>query len=367
VTRNKVGRNDPCWCGSGIKYKKCHLAREGEPELPIPALANRLQRFFKAKQCLHPLASRDTCGKVVAAYTIQRKGPLEDILDDSGHCLTFFPPIESESEEPHRRGWKEASSFAGFCERHDGPTFAPLETVPFIASPEQCFLLAYRAECHELYQKLAADKSHEPMRQFLDRGKSPEIQRAIQQMQSWQGAGVRKGLAESQRNKARMDAELRARDYGVWSRLFIRFEGPVSVVSTGAPSPNRSLSGTVLQTLHDPSAQIQRLYLGVVRASGGGAVVLLWRSEDPAPASFTSDLRKMPEEKLSGILIQFMFAYIENSYFSATWWQSLSDEHKRHVRKLATMGNPYYASLEYVPELPVPWRIIYIGDQWPAG
>ena len=20
----KVGRNDPCWCGSGVKYKKCH-------------------------------------------------------------------------------------------------------------------------------------------------------------------------------------------------------------------------------------------------------------------------------------------------------------------------------------------------------
>lgn len=21
----KIGRNDPCWCGSGVKYKKCHL------------------------------------------------------------------------------------------------------------------------------------------------------------------------------------------------------------------------------------------------------------------------------------------------------------------------------------------------------
>jgi len=21
----EVGRNDDCWCGSGIKYKKCHL------------------------------------------------------------------------------------------------------------------------------------------------------------------------------------------------------------------------------------------------------------------------------------------------------------------------------------------------------
>ena len=22
----KIGRNDPCWCGSGRKYKQCHEA-----------------------------------------------------------------------------------------------------------------------------------------------------------------------------------------------------------------------------------------------------------------------------------------------------------------------------------------------------
>lgn len=27
--RPKIGRNDPCWCGSGKKYKKCHLKLEG--------------------------------------------------------------------------------------------------------------------------------------------------------------------------------------------------------------------------------------------------------------------------------------------------------------------------------------------------
>lgn len=27
-TAPKVGRNDPCWCGSGKKYKKCHLAAD---------------------------------------------------------------------------------------------------------------------------------------------------------------------------------------------------------------------------------------------------------------------------------------------------------------------------------------------------
>lgn len=24
-SRRKLGRNDPCWCGSGLKYKRCHL------------------------------------------------------------------------------------------------------------------------------------------------------------------------------------------------------------------------------------------------------------------------------------------------------------------------------------------------------
>src|SRR5262249_58731929 len=33
-TGPKVGRNDPCWCGSGRKYKKCHLGQDApaEPE-----------------------------------------------------------------------------------------------------------------------------------------------------------------------------------------------------------------------------------------------------------------------------------------------------------------------------------------------
>jgi preprotein translocase subunit SecA len=24
INKDKLGRNDPCWCGSGKKYKKCH-------------------------------------------------------------------------------------------------------------------------------------------------------------------------------------------------------------------------------------------------------------------------------------------------------------------------------------------------------
>ena len=29
----KIGRNDPCWCGSGKKYKKCHEAFDAKVEI----------------------------------------------------------------------------------------------------------------------------------------------------------------------------------------------------------------------------------------------------------------------------------------------------------------------------------------------
>jgi hypothetical protein len=31
-TRRDIGRNDPCHCGSGRKYKQCHLAKDEEAE-----------------------------------------------------------------------------------------------------------------------------------------------------------------------------------------------------------------------------------------------------------------------------------------------------------------------------------------------
>ncbi|MGQ9708971.1 MAG: SEC-C metal-binding domain-containing protein [Anaerolineae bacterium] len=36
----KLGRNDPCWCGSGKKYKNCHL-RQDEEAGRVPTVATR--------------------------------------------------------------------------------------------------------------------------------------------------------------------------------------------------------------------------------------------------------------------------------------------------------------------------------------
>jgi len=33
----KLGRNDPCWCGSGKKYKRCHLEADEKKRSAILA------------------------------------------------------------------------------------------------------------------------------------------------------------------------------------------------------------------------------------------------------------------------------------------------------------------------------------------
>ena len=338
-----------------------------ERELPPQALLWHFRKFFKTKQCLHPLASSDTCGKIVSAHTIQRKGALEGVVDESGHCLTFFPNDGTGSTEPHRRGWQEASTFSGFCDRHDGVTFAPLESATFAGSPEQCFFIAYRAQCHELYQKQAADRSYEPFRQLLDRGKPPDVQRVIQEANSVHFAGVRNGLRENRERKSRMDEDLLNRNFTGWKRLFIRFKGPMTVVSTGAPTLNRSLSGRELQVLHDLTRRIEPMYLGLVREEGDcGVVVFTWRVEDNAPDEFISELRSVSTNLIPGVVVQLLLAHVENSYFSATWWNSLTVDQKCHVRQLAQMGNPFYTPWTYIDNLPVPWRVTDIMESWPG-
>jgi hypothetical protein len=37
------GRNEPCWCGSGKKYKQCHLRKDGEQRVEAAFAARAAQ------------------------------------------------------------------------------------------------------------------------------------------------------------------------------------------------------------------------------------------------------------------------------------------------------------------------------------
>jgi hypothetical protein len=71
--QNDLGRNDPCWCGSGRKFKHCHL---GEPQVfPLPERVGWL------------------CRKAVAYLQRRGGGTLEDVL---GHAIIRADGNDSE-------------------------------------------------------------------------------------------------------------------------------------------------------------------------------------------------------------------------------------------------------------------------------
>jgi SEC-C motif len=361
----KIGVNDPCWCGSGNKYKKCHLSRELDHPLPLGAVVRQTLAASKLAQCLHPLAARGVCDKIVSSHTIQRSRVLDRIVDSGNHVCTFFSgngELFSGSPGPFRAGWKEASTFTGFCSKHDNAAFRALETADFDGSLEQCFLVGYRALCHEIHQKSQMLKSQSTLMSLIDRGLPEDAQLNMQHAGLAQGAGWRKGLEDFGRLKATMDQQLLARDYSGWHRAVITFKGPLSVASTGAVSPNRDLDGKPLQVLHDPDALVEELLFGIVATHGGGAAVFLCRENEKIPQAFVQCILSQERDWLASLIAQFAFAYIENTFFSKAWWDSLSNPNREHLASLAWVANAYYEPFTYsTSRRIVPWDVVEVA------
>jgi hypothetical protein len=192
----------------------------------------------------------------------------------------------------------------------------------------------------------------------VDRGLSVQAQREMQEIGHTQEAGLRKGIEDFLPLKAVMDTQLLKGAYSGWHRTVINFKGPLCMASTGAISPNRDFEGTQLQVLHDPDARIQELLFGIVAARDGGAVVFLCRAGDTAPQAFIESLLKQDSEILCSLIVQFVFAYIENTFFSKDWWGSLSEVDRKHLSSLAWISNAYYEDFTYSRSRKiVPWKL----------
>ncbi|MEO5355632.1 MAG: SEC-C domain-containing protein, partial [Magnetococcus sp. XQGC-1] len=84
-----MGRNDPCPCGSGKKYKQCHLEQEGgaawklaapTPTIRAMAVAKLVHELPLARLDLIPVALASPVALTEMASVYQANGRLEDAL-----------------------------------------------------------------------------------------------------------------------------------------------------------------------------------------------------------------------------------------------------------------------------------------------
>ena len=324
----KYGRNEQCFCGSGKKYKHCHLGREQEPRVNPWDISTAVRKEFSVKLCSAPDVMHENCsGKIIAAHTVQRSGSLSEIARD-GHVFTFVPSFENLTKHkgllhPELVGIRKASTFSGFCSTHDDELFAPVEKEVFDGSQQQCFLLAYRAYAREIYTKRAAAETAK-LQKDLDRGRSLDTQMSMQMFNFTQGLGLDAALRDIEHHKPRFEAPLLSDDYSVVRSYIIDLEGPPPVMCSGTYPPERDFDGKRHQDLVDITVAPHLLSVTSFYGGENGHVVFTWLPEDdPVCLPVIQTLEKISDEDLSSRIVCFLFEHFENLHISPNWWESL--------------------------------------------
>ncbi|WP_335903833.1 SEC-C domain-containing protein [Shewanella algae] len=210
-------RNKPCWCGSGKKYKKCHLIRDQQAPLTRGDLESHSKTLKSKKVCsVKHLFPEECSGRIINAHTISKSGSLKEI-SDSGHVMGAKPSLASLIKSDgkltlEKVGINKASTFTGFCSVHDKNVFAPLEDEAIILSDKQLFLLAYRGFCRELFCK-EQNKETASLLKESDRGQDQMLQALIQGYAGAYDSGVDLALRDLEIIKKEMDSILVNEDY----------------------------------------------------------------------------------------------------------------------------------------------------------
>lgn len=340
----RLGRNDPCWCGSGQKFKKCHISREKQELIRPSQVFGQLEKVFRSrKECLHPQAGRGSChGKIIRAHTVQRSGGLSRIAE-SGHVLTVSRrPMAGRGEElqldVEEIGYHDASTFTGFCSKHDG-MFAPVENSPFVGSKEQAFLLGYRAICMELFKKKVALKGVSLMRD-TDRGMEYMRQAMIQNLADGAQEGMSAAVRDLEADKREYDEVLMSGDYVRSNAVVVLLDRAPAVMCSGATGPEFDLSGNAIQHLDELAVRVRSLAFSLVGTDSGGAAVFQWVGDNPSAKAVAMGFAGMPRGDLPDALCRYSFETLENVFISPVWWRDLSDEVRQRYLRYARVGLP---------------------------
>lgn len=338
-----LGRNEPCWCRSGKKYKKCHLDRDTAPPANPFGLERDLRKHFQSGKCLHPLAAADQCsGGAIASHTIRRAADLAAFAE-AGHVMGVSPNFKDLTRtggvlHPQEIGVNRASTFPGFCSRHDAEIFKPLETAPFTGTLEQCFLLAYRCVAKELYLKRANAASTDIAR-LTDKGKSLEAQAKIQDIVNLMALGTDAAIKELEEWKAALDSRLLAKDLSGIRAWVVRFAEPLFLACSGPTQPSIDLAGNELQDVSDLDLIPQWITVSFLSAEKGSACVIAWDEErSRIPEQLIGTFEKLPVSELPEALVRYCFACFENTYFSPRWWTALPNSSKDKIIALINVN-----------------------------
>jgi SEC-C motif len=341
-----MGRNEPCWCRSGLKYKKCHLDRERQAPINIFEVENRLVAELRRGYCSYPDPASDPCSQTITkAHTIQKKGGISAIAE-AGHVLTVKPTMKDMIESngnpsPRKIGVNNASIFPGFCSKHDTTLFKPIEGKSLSLDKDTAFLFSYRSIAYERFAKEAQFKGIAAQRE-IDRGHSFWHQSLIQTRLSVFMDGVQLGRRDMDRWKSEFDERLLSGKGDDFHFLAVRFDSVLPIVASGVFHPEFDLQGNSLQRLGCVSVDLDHVALNVTAFEGQTIAVFGWIGRDDGPARAFADsfVVKIADDRKADVLARLLFIHTDNLFLRPTWWETLTAPRQASFKNLIKSGTP---------------------------
>lgn len=341
----KPGRNVPCWCGSGKKYKKCHLGRENQPRPKISEAFAAANKAPAGLTCNCPLDLRDQCnGDVIGSHTISKALGLRD-LASNGHVLGLKHDLGTlvrtgGRAEIGKIGINKMSVFPGFCPKHDKELFAPVEDLEFAGSAEQCALLSYRALAREKYTKLIGIDTNEYVK-TADKDRSLADQMDVQAFSVLFGIGLEAAMKDLDRALSAHHSAILSGDFSVFESRGFEFPPEFPLLCSTGHMPSEDWSGAIIQDLSDPSLKADWVTAISMRSGGRAWVIFTWlRDEASKVPAFVTSLEDNFSGSEADALIKYFFTVSENIAIRPDWWGSLSTESRAALDARIMDGTP---------------------------
>lgn len=268
----KIGRNAPCPCGSGIKYKKCCLNKSSEQKLAeaVVASTQNIKREAQIKHCLHPNQS-ECSGKIIKAHAIQNNRILNKIAEN-GMVITLDGTSHFMFQSYDVKGRSIATTFTGFCSYHDKILFQDIEDKEFSGNNKQIFLLTYRTMAWHYHKKQqqtnAACIQYEKMfNQGYDLSRSEDVIDYLM--------GLKLGLEDNEKEKRIFDDALLQEQYDVLNFVVWEIPYTVSVAVSMMTELEHDIQGATINNLEN-DVDLQKMYLNIFPTEGKSFCIWSW-------------------------------------------------------------------------------------------
>lgn len=333
-------RNKECWCGSGKKFKKCHLNKEKMTALTIQEEQDYLKKIDKdLKLCLFNKFENSCSKDIIKAHSVSKELFLRKISRNNKVYSLKMDMIKHKISI-RDTGINEASIFYGFCNKHDTNLFKDFEIEKFIASSNQLLKIGYRSLCLEIFKKMIVIKKYNFFKETKDRGKNLLDQYNIQMNLNIEIEFNKNSLFKLEKIQNLLHNDILNNTSKEMKHCLITLENPQKILCSSIISPEFNFNSERLQKLEN-TTNSKNLFLNSFIFNNIGYILISWLVEENDYGKNFSNSIFSESRLINHKLIALILMHTENIYISPDWWDNLTDNERKNLKKL----------IEYVEDL----------------